>query len=746
RITAVNASVTYIDALSDRVWTAQDAEIAVSRPEGGGVRLAVQAALDLDRSGEPTLVSVTGARAPGAAEAEVALRFQHAPTSALAAQFPDLDAFRALEGYISGDAQAAFELDSGDLTRFSAAIRGEGAQFAALRRRAPAPAAASSAGAGSEAPRSITGLSAFQANFDYAPDEDAVTLRRLEVVGDRLRAVVRGEARFLRSSAGAAVGASGALAIERMDVVDPALFADPLRITEGEVAFRLEGGEPGTDTPPRLDIETLRLVTADVTASGSAALVLAPPPPGAGAIGAALGARADLDLTLTPFQATRLAALWPRPAAPGARLWVERNIIGGRLLNGRLKARIGGGAGSLETGAAAAPSAEQTLAETVDFRFDFEALATRYLREMTPITEGRGDARVFADRFELSLAEGTVDLSEGGHGEIRLDGSEVVIPTFKGKPPPAEITVRSEGSVRALLALLDQEPLALPRKLSVTPAAAEGQIRGETKLAFPLSKTLRAVEVAIDAEGTLAELSLPVAQLDGRRASARAARIEVTGERLRLRGATRLEGVDGLLFDIDWTEMFRRQVGVPSTRLRATTTIDAARLREAGAPPALDLTGDLRATVRLDAGGVARSGEGALTPSVDVSADLGGLGAAIPWLGWRKAPGEPGRVAARGTLGAEAWSFTALTLESEGLFANGAADLAPAGRVRTLTLDPLRTAAGSDLALSLNFSSEGGVTVTGGGPRFHIDLASPEPVANGAAATASEAAPPAPRA
>ena len=774
KIDVVGAGVTYRDDLSGAYLRAEQSRLELRLTEGGGLRLAAQAFLEIEEpiaseggsaaskdqaarriaraqqalqdgeaGGSRAKISLVGERLHGAREASLSVRFEDAPLGAITAQFHDLDALQALEGFVSGEAVGALSLDTGDLLKFSAALRGEGAQFAALRRSADALRASAAGAEGASGPDPLA-LSAFSATFDYAPDQDAVRLKQLKVTGDRLEAELVGDARFLRDDKGAAYGAEGALRIVAATVLDPQLFAAPLTIDGGGFEFTLEGGAPGSAKAPKLWMRNLTLKTPDIAAEGAARVLFAPPIGRAAreSVGAALGLRADLDLALSDFELARMPRFWPLPAAPGARDWIAEHVSAGWIRGGKVEARIGGGAGFADApadreaaeqedggqdghGQAKTPAAPSSERETIDFDFRFENVASSYLDDMTSITGATGVGRVEADRFEAKFHEARADL--GDDGVIRLDGSRFSIGSFEPEFPIGEIRVRSDGPLRALLALIDQEPLSLTRKLDLKPQDLEGRAKGVTRLTLPLKKDLPAEQVKIDAEGVLKQLAMPVQELDGARAYVKRATLKVSGERLRLRGETRLEGFEDYPFEADWRERFSPAKDEPSTVLIASKRFEAEALNALGAPEDWDLGGVAKLAVRVER---RRGAE----PTSSVTVALGDMAVKMPWIGWSKRRGDKGTITADLYRKDGLLALRNLRMASAGLTANGAAEFGADRQLRKVTLDSMKTEAGTDIALTIDIAEDRAVTLTGGGPRLHLKpLAAEAPQSEGRA-------------
>ncbi|MEL6977454.1 MAG: AsmA-like C-terminal domain-containing protein [Pseudomonadota bacterium] len=384
-----------------------------------------------------------------------------------------------------------------------------------------------------------------------------------------------------------------------------------------------------------------------------------------------------------------------------------------------------------------APLIEGAPRETIDLAFRFRNLESSYLAEMTPITGGAGSATLDATRFDLTVESAQVDLGEAG--ALELGGSRFAIPDFAPRIPPSEIEIRSRGPIRALLALIDQEPLGFPSKLGLDPATARGEVDGVTRLALPLAKDLPMDAVSIAADGALTKISLPVAQLEGARASAETAELEVDAEGLRLRAEARLEGIEEHLVWVDWRERFAPEAGEARTRLAIASTITAAEFDAMGAPPEFGLSGSARLTGGLDV-------VDDQPIAIRAALRLDRLGFTDPYLGWSKTAGQEARIEASGRFDSESagWRLDRLTAAGPGLAATGAARLAADGAFRSLSLASLTVDDRIDASINLTRDAEG-ISINGRGAKFDVSellgaSASSADAASGDEAQSDEAA------
>lgn len=734
RISVRGASLRFQDLAAEAGVVAPDASFEFERLDGGGVTATLEAAVALDGAdAPPARLRLTAVRGAETSEVAVDAAFERAPAAMLALFTPDLDAAAALDAALSGEAQVRFDLDSGDLTAFAAELEGEGAEFAA-RVAGGAALVESSAGRDSANPGAnaarMAALSRFEAALTYDPERDAIALDRLEIAGKKIQAELRGRAFFMRAENGAALGAAGALHIDAARFSDAAVFSEPLEIAGGVFDFRLLAGDPASGGAPRLSVSGLKVETPDVVVSGEADVVFDRPASARyrGGLGEALGVRADVALALSDFDARRLPALWPLPAAPGGRAWVAAHIKSGAVVGGRLRARLGGGVASLDPAGGA--TAEAPSGETVDFDFRAEDVTATYLEEMTAITGASGPARVTAERFDLTLETAQVDL--GDAGRLRLDGSTFAIPDFAPDIPPGEIVIRSAGPIRALLTLIDQDPLGFPGKLGLDYSAASGDVTGVTRLALPLKADLPIDAVSVAAEATLISPALPVAPLGGRIARAERAELSVDVDGLTLRGRGVLAGYEDAPLDVLWDERFAPTADQDRTRLTLSGPLTVAALHGYGAPRDLLIGGSVAAEALLVVRDDAPVG-------LSATFNLAKAATALPPLGWMKPAGAPGRLELAGVIDGARLRFQKLEAQAGDLTASGAAAANIDGGLTDLTLDKLAIGDETQLSLSLTQGGDGALKIAGGGPSLDLRPLIASASANAASGVGGEA-------
>ena len=256
------------------------------------------------------------------------------------------------------------------------------------------------------------------------------------------------------------------------------------------------------------------------------------------------------------------------------------------------------------------------------------------------------------------------------------------------------------------MALIDQPPLRLTRKLDMDLGAIEGRASVEARLSFRLLKDLDVDDVGVAASARIESLAM-TAPGDGPRIVSNDLRLEATPEDFRLWGGA---SIDGRPAQVSWTERF--DASLPEAQRRqvsASLTLGPRDFAEFGLSPTLEMPGGrVSAQVELIGGAI---GEG-----FSVTADLGPADLRIAEVGWKKAAGVPGRLRVSGRAGDDgSVTLDAFEVKAAGLTARGRASLGAGGALRSVTLDRLALEGVLDAAVSVRADAQGPmqVSVTG---------------------------------
>ncbi|MFP4360227.1 MAG: AsmA-like C-terminal domain-containing protein, partial [Alphaproteobacteria bacterium] len=373
----------------------------------------------------------------------------------------------------------------------------------------------------------------------------------------------------------------------------------------------------------------------------------------------------DVVLAADDVDATPAPRLWPEGIADGARDWVTENITAGRIA--RLDLRVDLDAAALEGGL---PPTDAVYGEA-----RIEDAEIHYLRPMPPATGADATARFDGDRM-------TFTITGGAAAGVEVTGGEVVVRDYADPSTVErlEVDLAGRGSVPAILALTDHEPLTLASRKGLPVADSAGSGTFELEVGLPLLRDLELDAVDLAFAGTFADVALPN-MAAGRDLSDVDLTMEATVDTVSAAGRGRVGGIPlDLTFEVEGD----REV------LGARGEVDAARLAELGAPP-LPLAG----TVGLDAtitttGAVERS---------ELSLDVTAAEVDLPNLAVWKPEGVEGTVEVRVVQRGDRLEVERLALSWPGAEIAGAAALDASGRLEALSLDPLRVA-GTDLRVT----------------------------------------------
>jgi uncharacterized protein YhdP len=395
------------------------------------------------------------------------------------------------------------------------------------------------------------------------------------------------------------------------------------------------------------------------------------------------GLAASAELAARNVAADDLALFWPPEAGDEARAWVLEHITGGTMPQAR--ATI-----SIQPGDLARRPVREGI---VEGSFTFDDLTVGYYEDLPPLTGVDGSASFTARRMEFAVDAARI-------GDIALDGGSVVI-TGMGIPgretTQLEVEARAAGAVPDILALIDHPPLHLAAKAGLSSADAAGAATVDLAIGLPLHRDVSKEEVRLAASATLTEVALaaPIALQNG------TLRLDVDDEGFDLAGDALVEG---LPLQIEVRENFADDAPF-ERRYRALGKVEAAAIVRLWGDVPLDVAG----AVGIDATIVEAGG----TREAEVALDLAPLAIASPWVDWRKAPGEPGRLDASLILADDApIEVQTFTLSAPGLQATGGLQLqADTLALQALTLARFRFGASAG-DLSLRRGEEQGYDVS----------------------------------
>lgn len=309
-----------------------------------------------------------------------------------------------------------------------------------------------------------------------------------------------------------------------------------------------------------------------------------------------------------------LTTYWPDGVAAGGKNWIADNLEKGVIENGTLRLDL--------------PTDDWTekvmSGESFQLDFTFDDLEAHVLRPMPPILDASGRGFLTSSGLLLHVDGGLAD-------GLPVAGSTVNLTRFN-KPGPqlADIALRMKGPVPAILRLIDYEPLGYSSAFGIEPDMIGGVSDLEAILGFPLIRSLSMDDVDIVVTGTVDELHVP--HVFGQRSLEDGSLgIKVTRDGLHADGTGRV-GPAGLA--IDWTETFKTEPGMPSSRFEIHTRLDEQKFADLLIDPRGMLAGSMDVDIVLE-------GRGPLIQTGRVNADLSQSRLLVSALDWAKPANEP---------------------------------------------------------------------------------------------------------
>ncbi len=582
----------------------------------------------------------------GSLQAEVSGNLTEVPMSAISAQSPRLSWLEAVDAPLSGafrgqtDAEGRLGTVAGTLELGAGAVR-----------LGPVPIA----------------LEALKAYLTFDPGAQRVRLQQLELASDALSLQATGHSDLIWPTPDRRGAVRSQLTVTNLALDLPQVFEGPVRFDRIQAATRLQPGAAA------LQIGQVVLTQGDTRLRLSGQVQ-------ADAMGQ-LGARLDGHVDrITPQAAL---ALWPLIAAPKTRRYLATNMQGGVVEDVSLALRLA---------AEAAP--------IIGLNGRFADAGLRYLPDLPPLERANGVFSMIDNRLAVNVEAG--ELADPA-GRIDVAGTSFVVLDTRQRPGQAEVDLKLDAGVPALLSALSNPPV----DLGLADLPLTGRARIGAKIAFATGQPPGSTQAVWSGTGRLTDLRSD-ALLPGRSLRATDLRLAADPQTgLRVSGPVTMDGVA--------VEMV----------LNSALTGDPAdrRVEVAGQ---LDLTADSLDRLGLAFDGLAVSGRApaqillSVTPGAPAAlrlvSDLQGLGLSLPGLGWSKAASAGADLALDARLGS-AITVPALSLSAPGLDLTGSVRLRADGGLAEAQFDRLRVADWLDGQAVLEGQGAGGpvaLRVTGG--------------------------------
>ncbi|WP_370282366.1 AsmA-like C-terminal region-containing protein [Pseudooceanicola sp.] len=648
RIEATALTLRYEDARSDRAWTV-DGGRAVLERRGNDLQLRGDFALLGGRAWASTL-SVSYASRIGDKAASFAMSFEDMAAEDLSTQSAALAWLEVIDAPASGALRATVD-SGGRLGPLNATLQiGEGV----LRPD------------GGSTP--IPFRSA-QSYFTYDPVAQALTLSEFRVDSDYLSARAEGALHLYGTARGRPREMVGQLRMTEFSAQPGDMIPDPVAFSDVRADLRLRLD------PFALTIGQISLSNGSEELSLNGEVTAGPK-----------GWDVSAEGAMTRLSTAELLQLWPRTVAVKTREWMEKYVAQGALENIQLGLRL----------------TEGTRPDLY-LGFEFSEAEMVLVKGLPPAKEMRGHASLFRNRFVAAAEGGHVTAPQGGR--VDLAGTVFIVPDTTIKPAPAEVELRTDGTITATLSLLDQEPFRFLAKAGRPVTLADGRVRLDGRMAFPLKKGRTPDEYDVVVDGTITDLRSDVL-VPGRRLSAQQVEMRLADNLLSFEGGAQIGAVpvggrfetqlgpkgDGSARIDGWVELSER-------------FIDEFRI---GVPPG-SLQGQGRARIALDL----QKGQ---PPDFRLSTDFAGVGLRIAALDWSLPRAARGQLTVEGAFGKPA-RIDRLAIDAPGLTAAGSLTLSESGGMAAARFDRVQVGGWFDGPVTLTGRGKGrspAVAVTGG--------------------------------
>lgn len=370
------------------------------------------------------------------------------------------------------------------------------------------------------------------------------------------------------------------------------------------------------------------------------------------------GWRANLDFTVDRMEASRILALWPVAYKARTRDWMADNITSGSVYDA---------AGGLRMEPGQKP--EMTVG------FNVEDLTLRFIKTLPPFEGGKGYGVLSDRRFDATLETGLVRAPDGGL--INIAGSTFAIPDVTIQEAPAEIGLKTQSSIPAMLSILDLKPFEFISKGGFKTDIAEGTATTDATIGLPLAQFIPFDAISFVVSGQMSGVSSD-SLVTGKVVTADRLNLYADDAGLAISGDAR---VGKLPVSGRWEQKF----GVEHkgrSQLEVRSELSVRFLDEFSIVlPKDSVRGAARSDVTID---LVRG----KPPAFRLVSDLNRAELALSALGWRKPANATGKLEVRGAFSSPP-RIDRIEISAKGLEAVGAVKLTKDGHLEVARFSQL---------------------------------------------------------
>lgn len=666
RIEARHVVLDYADERAARAWRIEDGALAF---EQTGDALSVGLSFALPGQGEPDPADDGSPKAAHAAlrlvanrtapEAVLSVLVEDVPAHDIAAHSPALAWLEPLEAHVSGALIAKLDA-TGQIGPIDGTLEiGPG-------RVSPGVDAAS-----------IVRFDGAKTYFSYRPETERVRFDTLDLRAADLTMQASGHVLLNGLETGWPTTLVGQFQISKLDMNPREVFAGPLQFSGGALDLKVVLSPLSV----RIGQLTLTLPSVADTLSGSD-LDAASASPSTGqdevvslTVSGTVDAKpegwiASFDASVPRLTPPDLLALWPVPAVPLTRIFLDKNFLGGTVEDAHAVVRL-----------------TQGEKPRIAVGFEFRDATLKVIQTLPAIESAVGFGSILDKAFSLSLEEG--HLIAPGQGRVDLGGSTFALEDITQKPPDATLSLRIGTDVTPILEVLDLPPFRFLQKAKRPTDIVAGKAQALALLKFPMGKRITVDQVNFDVTAELTDVQSE-SLVPGRVLAAQTLQVAVNPSELSVLGKATLDGipVEG---------RFAQPLGAPGLAARVDGGMRVGQTL-------VETFG-----IGLPKGMVRGEGWGRFTlilppddaPQISMTSDLAGISLSVPPLGWSLGAQSTGKLEIEARLGQQP-RLDRLKLEGGELLAEGDVTIKPGGGLDQATFSRIRVGSWLDAAVTLS--------------------------------------------
>ena len=399
----------------------------------------------------------------------------------------------------------------------------------------------------------------------------------------------------------------------------------------------------------------------------------------------------NLEGSFQGFEVDELKRYWPKGFGKKARSWITSRVHGGVIAHGDVRLVL-----------SPTVQVEKGLEnDSVDLRFEFKDVSTRYLNNMPKLVGAMGSAKISGSEINVVVDKARI-------GEISISEGLVRIEGLNQQHKFAQIAFVGSGEVSDIMSVLDRDPYRFARSIGFSPHSVNGLSAARVRFDLPIKDGLKAQDVQYAVAANVRDFGVSGVMGDHVISDGNFL-IQLDGSGVSANGTA---AINRAPVSLEWRRAFR-PAGQATSWLSLTANLDEEGRKSLGLPGAPRVTG----TTPISAQILMKGWE---VLEVSATADLTSVDLEFPELVWNKAAGTFAQVKVESAQGGgEGLMLATFEFTSPGLTALGQAELDQDNEIRRLDLSLLEVGE-SRVSAAIRPLSPDGFIVALEGSRFDM--------------------------